>query len=279
MMIDRKNAAAVAGIFVVVGGLVFMTHRSSPLLTGMSRPDVDAMVSEMALLNNAEDGARYRERIASLGEEGVRSLRAIAGDRERSGAQRCYAIMLLQANPEATFDLLSLIDDPDTSVRFSARESVRQCLSDLSHPRYPRSDTEAELLRRWHAEHGAEGMAALTFRDAPRTSSDSSPTSRSIEDAYRCWISSGKLASSSPFLSDLKTMGRPAVDFALREADSDSAVRRSAAYVALGMLGDTAIAPILRDRLARARKASDIRGINIALSLLERQSTPPADDR
>lgn len=266
----RLALPALAGILASITALVVMGYQSETVMRGIAEPDVDEMLRRYRDAKTAGQGDEMLGRIRGMGSAGAARLRVIALDRGQDPAIRCRALWCLHGNPEALFDLLLLVDDPETSVRLTAREDVHYCLAKYPLPRDPRSDTESRLLKAWRETHAARGFSAFTAGDGIALQGREGDSSLACGEIFDRWLEGGTLASSSPHLLDLKARGNAAFPALWKIAETtDSPYRRRSAYIAVGMLGDTAAVPFLRKAMKLSRDPSEIASLRLALSFLE----------
>lgn len=256
-----------AFLLLVVGALLTMiwqSHRELPLIR---EPDVDSLIRHYLSSTTGVERSKARTDILALGPPALVRLQSIALESSRPAAERCFAIEMLTAKPQATFALLSLIDDPETSVRFTARRVVRACMADLPIPRDPHSDTEAAVLRAWRDANAPKGHGALTFHDTPLPVNSRPDTSKSPTEIFIAWSRDGSFHTRSPYLVDLRAHGDLAVSELISLSRSDSPYVRTSATIVLGMLRNERGTRYLQAQLARAESAADSALLKTAISL------------
>jgi hypothetical protein len=264
---SAKTAAVVSGILFAVGSLLYLGYRSHEVLPKLSRPDVDVLLRTMVDARTADDVRDNRKRILAMGRVATDRLRVIARDPARSPEVRCGALELLRANPEAVFDILSLIDDPDTQIRDTARDTVRGCMAGLAASRDPRTDTEARLVKRWFELHRGEGYGALEYRSSPIEPSEPPDTTLPPLEIFRRLTCDGSFSTSSPYIRDLRALEPAATADLIRLASTtDSIFQRGNACFVLGVLGDTAGIAFLESRMAASRDQDERILLHTALS-------------
>ncbi|MEK8022552.1 MAG: HEAT repeat domain-containing protein [Candidatus Hydrogenedentota bacterium] len=273
-MTRRGRFAVIAGgIALGCGLLIFLGTWSSPILVELSTPDVDSLLREYANARSDAEARHLREQIHGLGYPAAQRLTEIARDTSWTIKERCASILLLRANPIAAFDVLELVDDPDSQISGMAREIIGGCMSAGYHPRNPQSDTTIRLLQRWRNDQRDSGFGAIPFGGTPSDSFAGKALSTehsSPKEIFEQWTKTRNIKDNSPFLRDLKGLGPKSTECMLRIVQHDTeAVRRSMAIVILGLLEDSSAIKPLQALLASTQDPVDRKFIWHALRMLK----------
>lgn len=267
-MLRFRPRAMHLALLVAALSLTSMGYLASHRVTEIATPNVDDLVRQLSAARTASVKSELRSQIHALGALGVARLRVILRDAHRPSQERYEASILLTGNPEALFDHLALIDDPDTLIRDLSREQARYCMSNLPIPRDPRSETEAALLRRWYSEN-RDRYGNLIFDRSGLSGGAPADYTSTSDSLFFALTQTGTVASASPLLTDLRARGIEGVDAVIRAAHSDSPQQRGLAYITLGMLGDSISIAFLAERLTHTKSSSEIKALQAALAIAE----------